>query len=171
MKTNILKVSDYFDDLVAYLDLQAELYVKNNIHCQHLVDEANAARLVYIAEIRACEAYNISLLRENNDHKLDESQQQNRTQPTVVASTELLFKKFCFIIQLYKSSVEDEHFSWRLFSTDRFLSPGEINSFQEILKFTIEQNKANCYLNLAKCSLERLFTDVEINPHVIKFNK
>jgi hypothetical protein len=180
--TNRVKLSDYFDGLVSDLDLQVELYIKKNIHCQRLVDEVNATRNVYIAEIRSCEAYNMSLLNVNNDSVLEESSQQTK-QPnkpesamnvTVVdenASTELLFKRFCFIIELYKDSVENEHFSWRLFSTDRFLKPGEITSFQEMLKFTVECSRVNFDLKLAKCSLERLFTDVDLNPEVNKFKK
>jgi hypothetical protein len=178
--TNRMKLSDYFDGLVSDLDLQVELFIIKNIHCQRLVNEVNATRDVYIAEIRACEAYNMSLLIKNNDHELGESQQWT-TQPnkpelatavTVMdenASTELLFKRFCFIIELYKESVGDEQFNWRLFSTDRYLKSGEIISFQEMLKFTVKCGRVNTDLHLARCSLERLFTDVDINPKVIKF--
>jgi hypothetical protein len=185
-----MKLSDYFDGLVSDIDLQVELFIRNNLHCEQLVDEANAARDAYIAEIRECEAYNMSLLTDEKDDKLDEPQQQitqpkePELNPAVAAtdenaSIELLFKRFCFIIELYKGRVGDEHFSWRLFSTDRYLTPAEIISFQELLKFTVNDTRnylpssgaissnISFNLNLARCSLDRLFTDVDINPHVI----
>jgi hypothetical protein len=145
------------------------------------VDEVNAARNAYIAEIRACETYNMSLLKENNGHErsFDEPQtrppKKSRLEMDVAvnderARTELLFKRFCFIIELEKRSVEDQ-FCWRLFSTDRYLTPAEIICFQELLKFTDLCTNLDYYSKLVRCSLERLFTDVNINPQVIKFIK
>jgi hypothetical protein len=120
---NKLKIINYFDDLVSKIDRFVELYTADNQHNQAIVDATNKARREWLKEIDACLRFNISQCRENEEGK-----------PPIEDSE--LFKCFCFLIELMGDVLTSGRFTWRLVSTDMYLRPGQIEIFQEVLKFT-----------------------------------
>jgi hypothetical protein len=119
MNINRLEVSQTFDDVVSEVDRRFEEFVRDNIHNQTLIDEVIGFRETWIKDIRECEAYCLSFLNE-------------QVEPL---PNEVRFKKFCFVIELFTDHLEDNQFHWRLVCTDMYLRPGQIRSFQELLKF------------------------------------
>jgi hypothetical protein len=121
MNSNKLKLTQHSDDVISDLDAHVEYFMMYNRHLkdQQLFDELNAKREEYIQEIRACEAYNASFLRDE-DREIDLPNVQ-------------IFKKFCFGAVIYKR-FENDSFSWRLFVTNTYLTRGQVACFQEILK-------------------------------------
>jgi hypothetical protein len=166
MNGNKLKLTQYSDDVIRDLDIHVEYYIKYNIHLnnQQLFDEVNATREEYIQEIRACEAYNASFLRDE-DREIDLPNEQ-------------IFKKFCFGIVIFKKIFENDMFSWRLFVTDKYLTRGQVACFQEILKFIpchsireIEDEDNDVFdikpnITFARQSLEKLFSNIQIEEDV-----
>jgi hypothetical protein len=166
MNQNVLKASNKlrivgcFDDLKNEIDLLVEIYISENPHDQACVDEINNARDEWIKEADECQAYNLAELEnnENNDELVPD---------------ELLFKRHCFLIHSNADLQTTGCFTGRFISTDVYLRPGQIECFQELLKFTSSENK---YLDeqamdkeqLAR-SLKKIFVGVKLYEDVSEF--
>jgi hypothetical protein len=158
MHQNRLEVSQYFEALVSELDLHVELFIKDNIHNEPHVAEINKVREAWLKEIRECEEQNLSLLLENE---------------TQLIPNEERCKRFCFLVEVVMYTTENCPFCWRLVSTNRYLKPGEIKCFQELLKFIPRSSSDYEFFNFvdwifAKPSLDTLFFNAyEETPDVI----
>jgi hypothetical protein len=119
--TNRLDLDDYHTNLVSLLDYKVESYITGNRHNQALVDEANETRDTYIEEINACRSHNLSVLDKNQSEE-----------PLTI---EQLYPRFCFLVEHFSTQIHSGRFGWRLVSTDKYLTPGQIECFQSILKF------------------------------------
>jgi hypothetical protein len=147
---NKLQIIDYFDTLKANVDISVELYIADNRHNANLIDLVNEAREKWITEIKECLEFNISHCKE---HDLED---------------EVLFKRFCFLIEFHGDAMISGRFTRRLVSTDMFLRPGQIQCFQEMIKF-IDCDYAMEYIKvpLTSKSLQRLFkSDSKLNLSV-----
>jgi hypothetical protein len=116
----------YFDGLKNKIDLLVEIYILENQHEQVCIDEVNKAREEWIKEIDECEAHNLAELEEN----------ENKDE---LITDEKLFKRFCFLIHSY-ANFNATYFTGRFISTDKYLKPGQIECFQELLKFASSEN-------------------------------
>jgi hypothetical protein len=125
---NKMKIVEYFDDLKNKIDLLVEIYISDNQRDQARIDEINKAREEWIKEVDECQAQNLVKLEEN-DHK-DE-----------LITDEQLFKRYCFLIYSYADLKTSGCFTGRFISTDLYLKLGQIECFQELLKFTSSENK------------------------------
>jgi hypothetical protein len=158
--TNKLRISNYFDDLKNKIDLLVEIYINDNQHDPTGVDEINKVREEWIKEADECQAHNLAELEqnENKDELITDDQ---------------LFKRFCFFIYSSVDLHTSDFFTQSFISTDVYLRPGQIECFQELLKFTSSGNK---YLGgklmhkeqLVR-SLEKIFLSTRIYEQVKGF--
>jgi hypothetical protein len=125
--TNKLKIVDYFDNLKNKIDLLVEIFISDNQHDQAGVDEINEAREGWIKEVNECQAHNLAKLEENED------------KDSLIADEEL-FERFCFLINLHADLKTTDSFTGRFISTDAYLRPGQIECFQQLLKFAISRS-------------------------------
>ena len=117
---NKLRIINYFDALVSQVDLQIELYIAGYQHVansQTYIDKLNLTREEWIAEIRECETFNLAHCQHNKEPIQDK----------------ILFKRFCFIFEWNRNVLNDGLFTFRLISTDMFLSENEIRCFQVVI--------------------------------------
>jgi hypothetical protein len=121
-RTNLFRIDSYFTELKNKIDLPVEIYIQANQHDSVRVDEINKVREEWIREIDECQEHNLAELKNNNDHHM-------------LLEDEHLFKRFCFIIQFYGHIYKPLTglLTWRFFSTDMFLRPGQIACFESML--------------------------------------
>jgi hypothetical protein len=81
-KMNKFKIIEYFTDLRSKVDLYVELYNRDNLQNQELVDQVNVAREEWLKEIDDCEALNLSESKETEE-------------------VSEIFKRFCFLIEFH----------------------------------------------------------------------
>jgi hypothetical protein len=144
-----LKIIEYFDSLVSKIDLLVELYIDDNLQNQTLVDKVNKARLEWLKEIEDCLKFNISKCTETKEDA------------PPIEDTEL-FERFCFLIEFNGDVLMSGRFTWRLISTDMYLRPGQIEFFQEVLKFTnIDHEKEN--IDEPLTTINRFFPNIKVN--------
>jgi hypothetical protein len=164
-----IEVDDVFELLINDVDLKVERFFADNkararsYHDQPdpLFAKINQWREACIVEIRACKDYNLSLIdTETAQLPLDQR-----------------LKQFCFLA-LFVDTVFNSanQFGYTLFSTDKFLTKGEIACFEALLKFMpgaehdktanpemCENNKA-----LYKKSIDELFVlDKETKKNIV----
>jgi hypothetical protein len=155
-----LKIVVYFDDLKNKIDLLVEIYISDNQHDKARVDEINKAREEWIKEADKCQAYNLAELEEN----------ENKDE---LIADEQLFKRFCFLVYSCLDLRTTGCFTWRFISTNVYLRPGQLECFQELLKFTSSgKEKWNALLRNKKQtveSLNKIFVDVEIYEQVSEY--
>jgi hypothetical protein len=125
---NKLKIVNYFDDLINKINLLVEIYICDNKYDQICIDEINKAREEWITEMNECQDHNLAELEKNE--KNDE-----------LIADEQLFKRHCFFINLSAVFHTSGCFTGRFISTDVYLRPGQIECFQELLRFTGGENK------------------------------
>jgi hypothetical protein len=152
MNPNNLKLNNEFEALITDLDVQVELFLlqNNNWIDQISVDNINLLRDEYIKEIRGCEAFNMSFVKDEHQG--------------IDLSFEFLFKKFCFLVESAKNRFKSGHFRWRLVITDRYLTRAQIKCFQEILKF-VSCDMCDFEKMIARKSLNTLFTNIRIDQN------
>lgn len=158
MNINRLEVSQIFENLVSDVDLRVEQFIHDNQNDQVQIDEINRVRKEYIQEIRECEAYNLSFL--DGKH--------------IRLSNEERIKRFCFLIESFMDPVKSALFSYRLFSTDIYLTNGQIICFQELLKFMPDSIYGPCDMRNYKNykfapSLDKLFHENRFGFDVCNF--
>jgi hypothetical protein len=150
--SNKLRIADYFDNLKNKIDLLVEIYISDNQHDQVCIDEINKAREGWIKEADWCQAYNLGALEmnENKDELITEDQ---------------LFKRFCFFIYSDVDLYTSDFFTQSFISTDVYLRPGQIECFQELLKYNkIENNDLKVQTvdeDQMIRSLDKIFVDVK----------
>ena len=118
---NRLRIVDYFDSVVNQTDLKVEEFIRdyqNVVNGEPYIDEINSAREKWIAEIRECEAFNLAECGENKEPIEDRQ----------------LFKRFCFLFEWTRDFLNNSLFTWRLVSTDKWLSEKQIVCFQALIK-------------------------------------
>jgi hypothetical protein len=149
-----------FDYLKSTIDLLVEIYISDNQHDQARIDEINKVREEWIKEADECQAHNLAEL------------EMNENKDELIADKEL-FKRYCFLIFSNVDLETTGCFTGRFISTDVYLRPGQIDCFQELLKFTSIKNK---YLHLQDIhkeqtlmNLETIFECVEIEDKVSGF--
>ena len=136
MNINRLEVSQIFDNVVSDIDLRVEQFIQDNSYDQALINEINLVREDYIKEARDCEAYNLSLL----DGQV------------VRLSNEERVKRFCFLIESFTDPAMSALFSWRLVSTDMYLTSGQIICFQALINLMHNTAfKMDCFDKLFHC--------------------
>jgi hypothetical protein len=114
---NKLKVCEYFDNLINRLDLVVETLISKSSDDPGLVDKFNKQRDEFLKEIRDVEAFN--LRSTSGMHiKLGE-----------VLTEQELFPKFCFFVEHAREKVDLE-IGLRLIVSDKFLSEGQIKSYE-----------------------------------------
>jgi hypothetical protein len=134
---NELKIVDYYSDLKNKIDLLVEIFICDNQHDPNGIDEINKVREEWIKEADECQAHNLAEL-EKNENK-DE-----------LITDEQLFKRHCFLIYSYADVKTTGCFTGRFISTDVYLRPGQVECFQELLKYTSKRN-----LNLYEQAFDR----------------
>jgi hypothetical protein len=138
-----IEVNDCFEDLINDIDVKVELFFAdnrarirlNNDQPDALFVKINEWREACIEEIRECKNYNLSLI-DNQTAQLPLKQRITR---------------FCFLTDSFMDTIynSDNEFGYTLFSTDKYLTKGEITCFQTLLKYmpgaqhdaAINQNK------------------------------
>jgi hypothetical protein len=152
-----LKIVNYFDDLKNKIDLLVEIFISDNQHDPAAINEINKAREEWIKETDECQAHNLAELEKNEN--IDE-----------LITDEQLFKRFCFLVCSNADLQTTGCFTGRFISTDVYLRPGQIECFQELLKFTSSGNK---YLDeqamdkeQLESSLQQIFVDVKLYDDV-----
>jgi hypothetical protein len=152
-----LKIVDYFDNLKNKIDLLVEIFINDNQHDQVCIDEINKAREEWVKESDECQAYNLTELEEN----------ENQDEPI---ADEQLFKRSCFIIHLNVDFQTTGCFTGRFISTDMYLRPGQIECFQELLKFKFDYDyKQMTDKETLRISLFKIFSSVGIDDEVLKW--
>jgi hypothetical protein len=170
-------ISKYFDDLIIELDIHVETLIQANHRDEELVAKINKLRQEFIEQIRECAEYNLEHLEGKSN-----------------LSDEDMFKKFCFFIRVesdvYRTETihEDEYcmgyeyslinkdgldslIELRLVVVDKYLTSGQIECFQEILKFSKlgdEAMRVGGSLRRRKKSLKDVFFKVDPLLMVIK---
>jgi hypothetical protein len=132
MNINRLEVSKIFDSVVGEVDLRVEQYISENIHNPLLITNINSWRVVWINEIRECEAYCLSFL-DNEPHRLPNEQR---------------IRRYCFLVESFVHTIESGQFPWRLISTDKYWTPAQVNCFQAILNSTSSSDTSSTYHDL-----------------------
>jgi hypothetical protein len=125
--TNKLRIVDYFDDLKNKIDLLVEFYISDNQHDLAGIDEINKARETWIKEADECQDHNLTELEEN----------ENKDS---LIQDEELFKRFCFLINSNADLQTTGCFTGHFISTDVYLRPGQVECFQELLKYSRSEN-------------------------------
>jgi hypothetical protein len=122
LRTNRLRIADYFSDLKATVDVHVETFISENQHDRAGIDKLNKAREEWFMEADECEASNLAELekRENRDLELDD---------------EKLLKRFCFIFEFHGDVLQTDCFTWRFVSTDTYMTPGQIACFQAMIEY------------------------------------
>jgi hypothetical protein len=157
--TNRLRIADYFTDLKNKIDLLVEIYISDNQHDPARIDEINKVREEWIKEANECQAHDLAELEENEDKDL-------------LIADEQLFKRHCFLIYSHADVKTTGCFTGRFISTDVYLRPGQIECFQELLKFTSSENRylidIGYYIYMDKFTkgLNKMFGCVEIYDQV-----
>ena len=140
---NRIKTVEYSDLLINKIDLKVEQFIADCHHLpngQEYIDELNSQREKWIAEIRECEEFNLTECGDNKE-KIEESE---------------LFKRFCFLFEWPGNVLETTQFTWRLISTDKWLSEKQIDCFSLIL------SQMTYYLNLLTFDdVSKLFINVK----------
>jgi hypothetical protein len=150
---NIMRIDDYFTNLKARIDLLVEIYIQENHHNHPLVELINKSREECINEINECEAEDLDELEKNEKRH-------------IFLDDEVLFKRFCFIFQFLGDVLTTGRFTWHFISTDMFLRPGQVECFQELVKFipSIDAGHEYTFKSQAE-SLKMLFaTSEKIKP-------
>jgi hypothetical protein len=147
---NKLKILNYYDELKTRVDLYVELYTYHNRFNSERINKVNAAREQWFNEHDTCLKFNIDELEKREDkHMLLEERE--------------LFKRFCFIFQVYGDVFHSGRFTWRFISTDMFLSPGQIACLEAALFFNQNDTNFNSnilsfdVINLLEHFMKRLF--------------
>jgi hypothetical protein len=148
-RTNLFKIDSYFTELKNKIDLPVEIYIQANQHDSVRVDEINRVREEWIAEIDKCQEHNLAELKKNKDNHM-------------LLEDENLFKRFCFIIQFYGDTLSTGRLTWRFFSTDTYLRPGQIVCFESMLSLNFQTNISDDFEILCRQknnfqNLKRLF--------------
>jgi hypothetical protein len=129
-----LKIVDYFDSLVNYIDIKAEkalLEEQNTTNAR--VDSINENRNRLIETIKQVESINLAHLEKINIGHLENStgddEQINRA----------IFNKFCFRLKRsntgYYETTGTFPFKFILVVTDQYLSRKSIDSFMQFLRY------------------------------------
>jgi hypothetical protein len=120
MNINRLEVSEIFDCVINDVDLRVEKFIIDNVDNLQLVNEINQWRVVWIKEIRECEAHCLFFL-DNEPHRL---------------SNEQRIQRYCFLVMSCVHTMECGQFPWRLISTDKYWTPAQVKCFQEVLNLS-----------------------------------
>jgi hypothetical protein len=123
-----VEVDETFEDLINDIDVKVENFFNENqasVRPDHdkpdpLFTRINKWREACIVEIRKCKDYNLSLI----DIETAQLPHDQR------------IKRFCFLASFVDTIFNsDNQFGYTLFSTDKYLTKGEITCFEALLKF------------------------------------
>jgi hypothetical protein len=156
---NKFKIFDYFDGLVSKVDEKVERYIVANQDNQPRIDEVNAIRDKWIKELRECEAFDLAQCQADS----------KKEEPPVEDS--VLFIKFCFVVEVHGDVLASGRFTWRLISTDMYLSAEQVACFQELVKIIdYNKNPAVDYekVPLTRSSFDKLFNMKSIQDVIKK---
>jgi hypothetical protein len=118
---NRLQIAEYFSELKATVDIHVETYIAENQLDRAEIDKLNNAREGWFKEANECEASNLAELEKREDRDLNLTDKK-------------LLKRFGFIFKFYGDVIETGCFIWRFVSTDKYLSPRQIASFQVMVE-------------------------------------
>jgi hypothetical protein len=153
LRANRMRIDGYLTELKNKIDLQVEIYIQDNQHDPTRINELNKARDEWIEEIDLCQTYNFIQL-EKNENKY------------MILEDEHLFKNHCFVIQFFGNVLETGRFTWRFFSTDIYLRPGQIECFEAILflAHNVSENAiaSSIATSLRAASFERYFIKKQV---------
>jgi hypothetical protein len=134
MNANKIKLSNYFDNLINKLDLAVETTIKDYHFDDDLTAQFNNLRDVFLNEIRYVQSYNFRALADF------------QIKPDEEITNDELFPKFCFFIKLVPKREEQlvacehlpgEEIGLRLIVTDKYLTQGQIECFQEVFNLVL----------------------------------
>jgi hypothetical protein len=122
-----VEVDDVFENLINDIDIKVECFFidkQASLRPHHdqpdpLFVEINKWRDACITEIRECKDHNLSLVDIE----------------TAQLPLEKRITRFCFLIESFKIHNSFNDFGYTLFSTDKYLTKGEITCFEALLKF------------------------------------
>jgi hypothetical protein len=119
----------------------------------------NASREAWLKEIDECETSN-----------LDQCKNEEESEGLEL-NDEVLFKRFCFLVEFYGNVLMTGCFTWRLISTDLYLRPGQIECFQELIKITnlpVNEDKSYSEKDELTANLELIFVYTK-SQHSVNF--
>jgi hypothetical protein len=152
LRTNRLRIADYFSDLKATVDVHVETFISENQHDRAGIDKLNKAREEWFKEADECESSNLAELEKRKDRDLE-------------LDDENLLKRFCFVFEFEGDVLETGCFTWRFFSTDIYMSPSQIACFQVMIDFLDKDNCNYAQVPHGLESVRLLFKSVEFEKN------
>ena len=117
---NRIKIVEYSDLLINQIDLKVEQFIADchrSPNGQEYIDDINTVREKWIAEIRECQEFNLAECGDKKE-QIEDCE---------------LFKRFCFLFEWPRGILTTSQFTWRLISTDKWLSETQIYIFQTLI--------------------------------------
>jgi hypothetical protein len=152
LRTNRLRIADYFSELKAMVDAHVETYIAENQHDQAGIDKLNKAREEWFKEADECEASNLAELEKRKDRDLE-------------LDDEKLLTRFCFIFEFNGDVLKTGCFTWHFVSTDIYMSPSQIACFQAMIDFLDRDNCNYAQMLHGLESFRLLFKSVEFETY------
>jgi hypothetical protein len=147
MSKNKIRISEYFEALINKIDLVVETRAADNQLDTNLLTTLNKQRDDLIKKINYVQAYNLRVLSD-----LDKNTDQE-------LNNEDLFPKFCFVVQV-PESLAKKQISFRLIVTDKYLTEGQIECFEELFCFKMFKSSMYEYKLGTKFFFENIRTQV-----------